>query len=145
MTTFYKGAFEHCSWCNGRGCNQCHLERKKYEDQFKTPQALFSADVNDPQDMQLLKEVFGREALEHAFGPDGGGMQEIEQAAALASFKQAMRKHNKTAPTMACPQCGAEYEDFDGLGVLHCDSCGYCKHASVTDGQCDYCGQAQGI
>ena len=74
MTTFYKGAFEHCRWCNGQGCNQCNLERKKYEDQFKTPQPLFSADVNDPEDMELLKEVFGRQALEHAFGPDGGGM-----------------------------------------------------------------------
>jgi len=45
--------------------------------------------------MQLLKEIFGRQALEHAFGPDGGGMQEIEQAAAIASFKQAMRKQNR--------------------------------------------------
>lgn len=94
MTTFYKGAFEHCAWCNGRGCNQCNLERKKYEDAHKVPQPLFSADINDPEDMKLLKECFGREALEHAFGPDGGGMQEIEQAAALASFKQAIRKHN---------------------------------------------------
>lgn len=82
------------SWCNGRGCNQCYLERKQYEEQHKTPQPLFSADINDPGDMQLFKEVFGREALEHAFGPDGGGIHEIEQAAALAAFKQAMRKHN---------------------------------------------------
>ena len=92
MTTFYKGAFHNCSWCSGRGCNQCHLERKKVEDSITTPEPLFSADVNDPGDMELLKEVFGREAIEHAFGPDGGGMQEIEQAAAMARFKQAMRK-----------------------------------------------------
>lgn len=95
MTTFYKGAFDRCSWCNGRGCNQCQFEREKYLAAMKTPQPLFSADVNDPEDMQLLKEVFGREALEHAFGPDGGGMQEIKQAAALASFQQAMRKLHK--------------------------------------------------
>ena len=142
MTT-YKGAFAQCSWCNGRGCNQCHLERKKYEENFKNPQPIFSADINDPQDIQLLKEVFGRDALEHAFGPDGGGMQQIEEAAAIASFKQAMRKQNP-APAMACPQCGAEYDDFDGVGVLHCEHCGYCKHASITDGKCDYCGQIQG-
>ena len=90
MTTYFKGAFHRCSWCNGRGCNQCHLERQKVESQ--PPKPLFSADVNDPGDMELLKEVFGREALEHAFGPDGGGMPEIEEGAALASFKQAMRK-----------------------------------------------------
>ncbi len=92
MTTYFKGAFHGCSWCNGRGCNQCHLERKKVEDGITTPQPLFSANVNDPGDMELLKEVFGRESIEHAFGPDGGGMQEIEQAAAMARFKQLMRK-----------------------------------------------------
>ena len=94
MTT-YKGGFDRCSWCNGRGCNQCQLAREKYLDAIKTPQPLFTADVSDPEDMQLLKEIFGRQALEHAFGPDGGGMQEIEQAAAIASFKQAMRKQNR--------------------------------------------------
>ena len=92
MTTYYKGRFAHCSWCGGTGCTQCHLERKKYEPSQEMPQPMFSADITDPQDMQLLKEVFGREALEHAFGPEGAGMQEIEQAAAIASFKQAMRK-----------------------------------------------------
>ena len=48
-------------------------------------------------------------------------------------------------PTMQCPQCSAEYEDLDGLSVLHCERCGYCKHASVTrkngDWICDYCGK----
>lgn len=92
MTTFYQGAFEHCSWCNGRGCNQCQSEREKFLKAMTIPQPMFTADVNDPEDMQLLKEVFGRQALEHAFGPDGDGMHEIEQAAAIASFKQAMRK-----------------------------------------------------
>ncbi len=44
-------------------------------------------------------------------------------------------------PKMICPQCGKEYDDFDGLGVLNCPRCGCCKHASVTNGQCDYCGK----
>ena len=48
-------------------------------------------------------------------------------------------------PKMQCPQCEAEYEDFDGLGVLYCVKCGFCKHASAThiDGKwiCDYCGK----
>lgn len=92
MTTFYKGAFNRCNWCHGRGCNQCHLQREKYLEAMKIPQPLFTANINDPEDMKLLKEVFGGQALEHAFGPDGGGMPEIEQAAAIASFKQAMRK-----------------------------------------------------
>jgi hypothetical protein len=45
-------------------------------------------------------------------------------------------------PIMTCPRCGRESEDFDGLGVLYCESCGYCVHASVTNGVCDYCGGA---
>jgi len=39
-----------------------------------------------------------------------------------------------------CPKCSAEYEDFDGVGVLlFCEECKYCVHASITDGYCDYC------
>lgn len=40
-----------------------------------------------------------------------------------------------------CPDCGWEYDDADGLGVYHCEQCGYCLHASATDGVCDYCGK----
>ena len=40
---------------------------------------------------------------------------------------------------MQCPKCKEEYRDFDGFGVLHCVKCGYCKHASITGGVCEYC------
>lgn len=43
-------------------------------------------------------------------------------------------------PDMTCPKCKAEYEDFDGFGVLFCPACRYCKHAARTDGVCEYCG-----
>lgn len=46
-------------------------------------------------------------------------------------------------PIIECPQCGHEREDFDGLGFLHCKRCGYCEHASYTDGKCDYCGRLE--
>lgn len=94
MTTHYKGAFGLCSWCNGTGCTQCHLERKKYEDAERNPQPIFTADVKCPGDMQLLKDVFGKEALEQAFGPDGGGVEEIHRNAAIASLTQELRNHN---------------------------------------------------
>jgi hypothetical protein len=46
-------------------------------------------------------------------------------------------------PETACPRCGKWWEDFDGFGVLYCPAwaggCGYCKHASRTDGVCDFC------
>lgn len=49
-------------------------------------------------------------------------------------------------PTMRCPQCKAEHPDFDGFGMVahikpaYPDGCGYCTHASLTGGVCDYCG-----
>lgn len=43
-----------------------------------------------------------------------------------------------------CPQCGAEQEDHDGFGVLHCETCGYCAHASATGDICDFCGKSIG-
>ena len=44
-------------------------------------------------------------------------------------------------PQMDCPKCTATYDDFDGLGVLYCHQCGYCKHASWIDGVCQFCGE----
>jgi hypothetical protein len=38
-----------------------------------------------------------------------------------------------------CPGCGVEQEDQDGFGVLFCNRCLNCKHASVTDDICDFC------
>ena len=40
-----------------------------------------------------------------------------------------------------CHRCGKEYPDFDGFGVLHCKACGYCTHASITGGVCEFCGK----
>ena len=53
-------------------------------------------------------------------------------------------------PTMNCPKCGKEYEDFDGVGVVYCEppaGCGFCAHVARTghdiDGRtvmvCDFC------
>jgi len=85
-----KGAFSECKWCYGNGCLQCDKEREKAREAAMQP--IFTADVNDPEDMELLKECFGAKAMEHAFGPEGQGMREIERNAALASLKQAFRK-----------------------------------------------------
>jgi hypothetical protein len=48
-------------------------------------------------------------------------------------------------PQMRCPKCGAIYDDFDGVGVLHCPACGYCIHPATKtiDGKetCCVCGR----
>lgn len=65
----------------------------EYKRQFPNgPELLFSAKTDNPDDMELLKKVFGREALEHAFGPDGGGIAEVEQNAAEARAAQSARR-----------------------------------------------------
>jgi len=94
--------YRNCKWCdgfgvNGQACNQCDSERIKAEADFKKkgPQPIFSADLNNPEDMKLLKEVLGKDALEHAFSPGGGGIREIEHNAAVGSFLQTMRKEMK--------------------------------------------------
>lgn len=46
----------------------------------------------------------------------------------------------ESPPLMWCPRCHAEYEDHDGLGVLHCVACGYCTHPAATGDICDLCG-----
>lgn len=47
-------------------------------------------------------------------------------------------------PHQPCPQCKALVPDHDGFGVvahLGLGGCGYCKHASITDGVCGFCGE----
>jgi len=85
-----KGAFPHCQWCGGFGCMCCDEERRKFEERRSQP--IFMADRNDPADMEALRRVAGREALERAFGPGGGGVDEVEYNAAVESLLQAMRK-----------------------------------------------------
>lgn len=90
-----KGAFPYCKWCCGSGCMGCDEERRKYEERRAKP--IFSADRNDPDDMDALRRVVGREAIEHAFGPDGGGIAEVEYNAAVESLLQVLRKSRRTS------------------------------------------------
>jgi hypothetical protein len=53
---------------------------------------IFTAHRDDPDDMAALNRIAGADALNHAFGPDGGGMQEVKERAAIESLVQAVRK-----------------------------------------------------
>jgi hypothetical protein len=87
-------AYVNCKWCCGEGCLACEAEREKDMKRFGQP--IFTADRNNSSDMKLLKDVFGHEAIEEAFGPGGGGLQEIERNAAIASFIQHVRQANQS-------------------------------------------------
>ena len=88
-----KGAFTYCKWCGGSGCMGCDEERRKYQEQRAKP--IFSADRDNPEDMDALRRVVGREAIEHAFGPEGGGIAEVEYNAAVESLLQVLRKSRR--------------------------------------------------
>jgi len=90
----FKGAFAGCKWCSGNGCLQCGPEREKAEARAMEP--IFVANTDNPGDMKLLNEFLGKDALEHAFGPDGSGVEEVNRNAAVASFLQVVRKATDT-------------------------------------------------
>lgn len=94
MNVRLKGGFPGCKWCHGNGCMGCDAEREAAKERAMQP--IFTADRNDPEDLKQLRRVCGGEALEEAFGPGGGGVEEIEYNAAVESFLQYMRKQADT-------------------------------------------------
>lgn len=78
--------FVWCGWCRGKGCVACYDARKKreeeldeeYKRQFPNgPQPIFTARHDSPEEMEQLKKVLHRDAIEKAFGEGGGGIEEI--------------------------------------------------------------------
>ena len=58
-----------------------------------------------------------------------------------SSWDRMINPADSRQPQMECPKCPAVYDDFDGLGVQHCERCGWCNHSTVTDGICGFCGR----
>jgi hypothetical protein len=87
---FDNGIYRDCPHCKGDGCDKCPEEADaEYKRQFPDgPVPIFTARRDNPRDMELLKFVAGCEALEEAFGPDGRGMEEIEDRARAAKWIQ---------------------------------------------------------
>lgn len=83
-------AFVNCPWCYGNGCNQCSIEREKAKKVAMEP--IFTTKLDSPEEIELAKKVIGKGAIEKAFGPGGGGIQEIKRNAAIANLIRAVRK-----------------------------------------------------
>jgi hypothetical protein len=73
------GKYRDCRFCSGRGCACCDSEADKdYKRAFPNgPQPIATFKTDSPEDMDLARRSIGREALESAFGPGGGGMADI--------------------------------------------------------------------
>jgi hypothetical protein len=68
-----------CRWCGGRGCLQCEGEfNKAYERAFPDgPKPIATFKLDTPEGTERARRAIGVEALQKAFGPDGGGMSEF--------------------------------------------------------------------
>jgi hypothetical protein len=87
-------AYSHCKFCLGQGCIACDGERARDIEQSQEP--LFIADAEDPNDLDLLKNAVGARAIEGAFGPNGGGVKELELNLLLAQVKKMVRRDTET-------------------------------------------------
>jgi hypothetical protein len=93
---YYPGAaYPGCQWCRGRGCLAC--PKQEEDDRFNAAKPIFTADLNNPEEVEQLKNVFGAQALEKAFGPGGGGVQEIKLNAAVAMLTRLLRRTHEDA------------------------------------------------
>ncbi len=96
--TQLKGAFIGCTWCHGSGCICCDSEREKAFQRSKQPILSFThEELEDPTMGPLIKDAIGADALQRAFGPDGGGVEEVKFNCAVASLEQLMRKRGSEA------------------------------------------------
>jgi hypothetical protein len=65
----------------------------EYDRQFPNgPQPIFTARTGNTDDLALLKTVVSSGVLREAFGPDGGGIAEIDRRASEARLTQAARQ-----------------------------------------------------
>lgn len=89
--------YVHCDWCGSNGCAACSNAREQrrnnldaeYIRQFPDgPKPIFTANTDDPEQMEALKRVFHREKIEQAFGPGGRGMEQILEDSAREMAKR---------------------------------------------------------
>jgi hypothetical protein len=73
--------YTSCRWCSGSGCLYCENEADQaYAREFpEGPKPIATFRLDSPADMERMKSIFGAEALERAFGPEGGGIAEIDE------------------------------------------------------------------
>lgn len=96
--TQLKGAFLGCKWCSGSGCLCCDEEREKAFERSQQPiLTVTHEELKDPSLGPLIKDTIGADAIQKAFRPGGGGIEEVKYNCAILSLVQAMRKSSDAA------------------------------------------------
>lgn len=74
-----KGIYRNCKFCGGEGCLACPTEADKaYREVFPDgPKPIATFTVDEPKELIRLRKACGKDALDKAFGPGGGGVAEI--------------------------------------------------------------------
>jgi hypothetical protein len=91
------------------GLNLAALDAEYRRQSPDGPRPILSVRRGDDMDMDLLRHAFHVDVLEHAFGPDGGGLAEIEDRAAEArSFQALHRAANPGPPPRANPETATQ-------------------------------------
>jgi hypothetical protein len=117
------GGIKQCAFCNRVGGFQC--------DVFVVPKGI------------KPRRRCNRHMCEHHrtnLAPDKDACPDHAAIALAALERHKQLALAAAANTSTCPKCHAEQEDRDGFGVLHCQACGFCSHASVDGGICGLCG-----
>ncbi len=74
-----RGIYRDCKWCQGRGCLYCRAEAEKaYKAAFPDgPKPIATFDLTTPDGAAKARAMIGADAMKRAFGPGGGGLEEI--------------------------------------------------------------------
>ncbi len=78
--------FRDCKFCHGEGCMACPAEAvKAYLKAFPDgPKPIATFKTDNPEDIERAKKMLGKDALEKAFGPGGGEVDEVIENLAKA-------------------------------------------------------------
>lgn len=73
--------YRDCKWCGGKGCLSCEGEaEKEYNRQFPNgPEPMASFKTDDPKQMEALKRCLSATVLNEEFGPNGKGVDGIQE------------------------------------------------------------------
>ncbi|MGU9981490.1 hypothetical protein ACJ4V0_15755 [Phreatobacter sp. HK31-P] len=88
MTMRFDGhRYRDCKWCGGRGCLSCEAEANAaYKRAFPDgPKPFATFDISTPEGAERARRAIGPDALRKAFGPGGGGIADITEAAKASS------------------------------------------------------------
>lgn len=93
MDRLMPGLRSWCRWCRGGGCVACPPPPEPRADPESGLLLAVDADpTNDPEGWRVLREALGKEAVDRAFAPGGGGVDELRRSIAVLRLVAALER-----------------------------------------------------